>query len=222
MPTIIGLSLIKMYKTLGIEIYEPNLRAALERDLIRISKGEIKIDDIYQEIKEESLLLYSEIENNIQKLQNSLKNYLKNEKDKDKDSIFNIENDEDEEKEKNKKALTPEILLEKVDIDKEFENLEKDKKDLFEFKKDFNIKDKSLWNKENNKLKSENSLRRMLGAKLKGEDNENENDIDTENDNDNDNDIDDNKGDNKIGDENKNKIIEKKVVKKKNFFRNKL
>jgi hypothetical protein len=203
MPTIIGLSLIKMYKSLGIEIYQPNLRAALERDLIRISKGEIKIDDIYSQIKNESLSLYLEIENNIEKLQKSLRNYLIHEKDKDKDSIFNLDVEEDVNE---NGSLTPEIILDKVDIDKEFENLDKEKKDLEEFRKELKNKNHSInnINKEKNKLILENSLRKTLGVKLKGVDNNNDSETDYDSYNEN--------------EENKNQNKEKKINPGKNIL----
>ena len=173
-----------MYKSLGIEIYKPNLRAALERDLIKISNGEIKLDDIYYEIKIQSLLLYEEIENKIENLQNNLKDYLINEKEKDKDSIFNldVESDAEENEDKkdiNKEALTPEIILEKVNIKKEFEKLEEEKRLLEEFKKELKSlnsknKEKDIEKadeklKEIQRLKIENSLRRNLGVGLKGQ-----------------------------------------------------
>lgn len=167
-----------MYKSLGIEIYKPNLRAALERDLIKVSNGEIKIDEIYSDIKSESLLLFQDIYNNMENLQNNLANYLQKDAENDKDSFFEMETLDTEDTNDNTEENSVKKSLihkgEKTDIDKDLEILEEEKKQLEELKKELESDISKEKKAEIQKKIAENILRKQLGLKAKDE-NENDN-----------------------------------------------
>jgi DNA topoisomerase IA len=45
-PTLLGESLVGIYKQLGIKLYEPDLRAKMEKDMKSIAEGEMKSNDV--------------------------------------------------------------------------------------------------------------------------------------------------------------------------------
>jgi DNA topoisomerase-3 len=48
-PTPIGLALVQSYKQLGIELYKPNLRGKIEREMRKITQGERNWEEVLAE-----------------------------------------------------------------------------------------------------------------------------------------------------------------------------
>ena len=48
-PTSVGLALVESYKQLGIELYKPNLRGKIEREMQKITKGERDWKEVLEE-----------------------------------------------------------------------------------------------------------------------------------------------------------------------------
>jgi DNA topoisomerase IA len=47
-PTLLGESLVGIYKKLGIKLYEPDLRAKMEKDMKSIAEGELESKDVLE------------------------------------------------------------------------------------------------------------------------------------------------------------------------------
>lgn len=171
--------MIKSYQSLNIEIYKPSLRAALEKDLIRVCKGELETKETFIKMRDESKKFFEIVQNNITTLQTSLENYLANgiknddyiklaenvgnESSKDNEmtkiineNVINVSYNE-ENIGQNKKKL----INEKIDFSKELEESEKLKAEADEIIQSIKgINDKDI--KKKDKLKFENNLRGIL------------------------------------------------------------
>ena len=172
---------------MGIEIYKPNLRAAMEKDLSKISKGDLNPENLFYLMRSESLKIFEHLENNIEKLQESLekflstanKNLLENDYVKLIETAENnqIETDEDKKDFTNKKIFADDNNLnkkyERIDISKEIEENEKAKSLNEEIISNL-LGNKNKNTEENKKKNFENNLRSILKVNRKEDESESE------------------------------------------------
>jgi hypothetical protein len=179
------LALIKSYQALNIEIYKPNLRAAMEKDLSRICKGELEAEDLFNKMRIESKKLFETVQDNINVLQNNLENYLADDIKNDEyiklseisesnineNDIPKANNNESAQKKTNSNSekyanKNNFSINEKINFAKELEENEKLKRKTDEIINSIRG-NKSKENLNSSKLKFENSLRGMLNISKK-------------------------------------------------------
>lgn len=204
-PTLFGLALIKSYQALSIEIYKPNLRAAMEKDLTRICKGELSTEGLFDKMRTESKKFFETVQNKTDLLQNNLENYLANGIKNDEYAKLNEIaegnlNETENPKSNNGAAKQNDndiyskkvnsnydyFVNEKIDFSKELEQNEKSKAEAEEIIKSILAdKHKNKPNSEKSKLKLENSLRGMLKMGRKKMESDDSSETDESNNNDN-------------------------------------
>ena len=90
-PTLLGTSLRYGYLGLGIEIYKPYLRAGMEKEIKDVSEGLKQKDIIYNEMKNDMLVIYDKVFNNLQRLKNYIIKFIDDNPDFDS-QILHLQN----------------------------------------------------------------------------------------------------------------------------------
>ena len=80
-PTLIGTALIKSYESLGIELYKPYLRAAMERDMKEVCEGKKQRNSVFNEMKREMRKLFDRVNDSISRMKQFLEKFLEDNKD---------------------------------------------------------------------------------------------------------------------------------------------
>jgi DNA topoisomerase-3 len=75
-PTLAGLALIKAYAYIGVDLYKPYLRAAMERDISEVCNGKKDYNTMLAEMTKEMKILFSHVFNKIEPMTKFLKKYL--------------------------------------------------------------------------------------------------------------------------------------------------
>jgi DNA topoisomerase-3 len=76
-PTLSGLSLIKAYSHIGIDIQKPYLRAAMERDIAAVCKGKKEYNATFEEMRDEMKGLFKNVIENVDKMKKFLVKFVK-------------------------------------------------------------------------------------------------------------------------------------------------
>jgi DNA topoisomerase-3 len=75
-PTLIGSALIKAYRHIGIELYKPYLRSAMEKEMKNVADGLKQSEAVYQEMKKEMEKIFDSVMKKTPQMQKFLKDYL--------------------------------------------------------------------------------------------------------------------------------------------------
>lgn len=76
-PSEAGSALVKAYQKIGVELYKPHLRAAMEREMKNVAEGKKEYQKTYIELKKEMKKIYDVVYKNLPAMTEFLKHYLK-------------------------------------------------------------------------------------------------------------------------------------------------
>lgn len=92
-PSLIGTTLVKMYQDLGIELYKPNLRANMEKEIKDVCEGlkqkvinkYLKKDPVYNDMKIHMMSIFKKVFSSSDDMKGFVVKYLKDNKNFDKE-----------------------------------------------------------------------------------------------------------------------------------------
>jgi DNA topoisomerase IA len=76
-PTEAGNALVKAYQKIGVELYKPHLRAAMEKEMREVADGKKEYQKTFIDLKKEMKKIYDIVFKNIPAMTEFLKHYLK-------------------------------------------------------------------------------------------------------------------------------------------------